>query len=64
MYNVHRLNLFNAMNPTLFANDLLNVNDREMVQLLLYGHEKLPFHANQTILKATINFIEMTTRFS
>ena len=64
IYNVHRLNLFQTLHPTLLANNLLNLNDREMVRLLLYGHEKLPFHANQIIVKATINFIEMTTRFS
>ena len=39
----------------LLANDLQNLNDREMVRLLLYGHEKLLFHANQNIVKATIN---------
>ena len=64
LYIVHRLNFFQTINPILLANDLLNLNDREMVRLLLYGHENLPFHANQIILKATIKFIEMTARFS
>ena len=64
IYNIHRLSLFQTLNPTLLANDLQNLNDREMVRLLLYGHEKLQLHENQNIVKATINFIEMTTRFS
>ena len=63
IYNVQRLNVFQTVNPILLANDLQNLNDREMVRLLLYGHEKLPLNANQSILKATINFIEMTARF-
>ena len=63
IYNIHRLNFFQYLNPILLANDLQNLNDREMVRLLLYGHEKLPFDTNQNILKATIDFIEMTTRF-
>ena len=64
IHNVHRLNLFQTLNPILLANDLQNLNDREMIRLLLYGHVKLPFYTNQLILKATINFIEKTTRFS
>ena len=63
IYNVQRLDVFQTVNPILLANDLQNLNDREMVRLLLYGHEKLPLNANQSILKATINFIEMTARF-
>ena len=63
IYNVQRLNVFQTVNPILLANDLQNLNDREMVRLLLYGHDKLPLNANQSILKATINFIEMTARF-
>jgi hypothetical protein len=34
-YNVQRLNVFQTVNPILLANDLQNLNDREMVRLLL-----------------------------
>ena len=61
---VHRLVLLQTLNPTLLTNDLHILNDVEMIRLLLYGHDKLPFHTNQTILKATINFIENTSRFA
>ena len=42
IYNVQRLIVFQTVNPILLANDLQNLNDREMVRLLLYGCEKLP----------------------
>ena len=64
IYNVQRLQVFQTVYHILLANDLQKLNDREMVRLLLYGHEKLPLSANQSILNATINFIDMTTRFS
>ena len=63
IFNVCRLNLFENVNPILIANNLQNLNDSEMVSLLLYGHVKLPFLSNQTILKATISYIEKTYRF-
>ena len=64
IYNAHRLGLFQILNPILLDNNLNNLNDIEMGSLLLYGHEKLSFLTNQTIIKANINFIERTTRFS
>ena len=63
-YNVHRQNLFQIVNTILLANDINHLNDLELVRLLLYGHDKLTFHVNQTLLKATMNFIGMTQRFS
>ena len=63
-YNEHRLNLFQTINPILLANNMYNLSDSELVRFLLYGHEKLPHFANQTVLKATINFIEKSSRFS
>ena len=40
------------------------LDDMNLVQLLLYGHEKLKRHENHSILNATINFIKTTSRFS
>ena len=57
IYNAHRLSLFQTLNPILLDNNLYNLNDIEMGSLLLYGHEKLSFRTNQTIIKETINFI-------
>ena len=64
IYNIHRLSLFQTLNPILLANNLHQLNDNEMSSLLLYGHKKVQFHENQVIIKATIYFIEKTSRFS
>ena len=60
----HRRNLFDTLNPILLDKNLGFIDDRNYVQLLLYGHKKLNLHENQSILKATINFIQKTSRFS
>ena len=64
IYDTLRINLLQTLNPILVMNDLQHLNDKEMTRILLYGHEKLSFDANQTILRATINFIGNTLRFS
>ena len=63
-YNEHRHLLFQTLNPILLANDINHRNDCELVKPLLYGHEKLKFLVNQLLLKATVNFIGKTLRFS
>ena len=60
----HRHDLFQVLNPIIFANNIRFIDDNSLVYLLLYGHEKFQFHENQTILKATINFIKKSSRFS
>ena len=59
----HRLDLFQVLNPIIFANNMRFIDDNSLVHLLLYGHEKLKFHENQTIITATINFIKTSSRF-
>jgi len=59
-----RNNLFQTVNPILLENNMRFLDDKHMVHLLLYGHEKVKFLSNQIILKATINFIRNTSRFS
>ena len=60
----HRNVLFQVLNPVMFANNMRFLDDQSLVHLLLYGHEKLKLHENRNILKATINFIKGTLRFS
>ena len=60
----HRHELFQIINPIMFANNMRFLDDNNLVHLLLYGHEKLEFHENKSILKATINFITNSLRFS
>ena len=63
-FHVKRQVLFGNINQILFVNDLNVMNESDLVHLLLYGNKKLKFYENQTILKATINYIRKTDRFS
>ena len=63
LFDEHRTDLFRIVNPILVMNNIA-LNDDEIVHLLLYGHEKLNLCENKNILKATINFINKTLRFS
>ena len=40
------------------------LEDIELVNLILYGNEKLKLEDNQKVLIATINFIRKTSRFT
>ena len=59
-----RRNLFQTINPILLANNMRFLEDKNLMQLLLYGHEKFKLSSNQIVLKATINFIRNTCRFA
>ena len=60
----HRHDIFQILNPIMFANNMRFLDDKTLVHLLLYGHKKLEFHVNESILKSTINFIKNSLRFS
>ena len=63
-YLEHRRKLFETVNQILQAFNVNYPNDCKFLRLLLYGEDKLPLEANKTVLKATINFIDKTSRFS
>ena len=64
IFNTQRDVLFQAINPVLMDNNMINLNDRDLAKLFLYGHEKLKFYENQTILRDVMIFIGKTSRFS
>ena len=41
----------------MLENNLRFLDDKNLVHLLLYGQEKVKFHRNLSVLKATINFV-------
>ena len=41
-----------------------NLSNLELVLKLLYGDERLNFESNKIIIKATLDFIESSKRFS
>ena len=64
LFTTHRKVLLDAVNPILRSNNFPIVDDIELVNLLLYGKEKLKFADNQEVLIATIKFIRNTSRFA
>ena len=50
--------------PILLTNNMHDQIQSEIVNLLLYGDERLNFQDNEAILKATINYIRSTARFN
>ena len=63
-FNLNRKELFQTVNPILVTNNMYPLSDNELVRILLYGHEKLQYRENKTILQAVMNFIGNTSRFS
>ena len=59
-----RRELFQTLNPIMLVNNMPFFDDKILVHLLLYGHDKLKPCENQSILKSTIKFIRKTCRFS
>ena len=56
--------LFQILNPILIANNMRFLDDKNLLELLLYGHAKFKLNENQSTLKTTINYIRTTLRFS
>ena len=63
-FTIHRRTLFGTVNPILRTYNIRFLVDNLFEYLLLYGDEKFKLEENQNILKATINFIRNTNRFS
>ena len=59
-----RRDLLRMVDDILEVNNIYPLNEDKLVELLLYGHKDLHPRVNQTLLKATINFISKTGRFS
>ena len=53
-----------TINPIQLKYTTRFVEDNSLVKLLLYGDEKFKLEDNQNILKATIEFIRDSARFS
>ena len=61
---IPRRALMNTINPLLTSFKLNNVRDDELVRILLYGNNSFNFTENKVLLKATINFMRLSNRFS
>ena len=62
-YDIHRRDLLDSVNTILRPHGLSNPPNKELLQILLYGHEKLPFDSNTNIIDATLKYIQASERF-
>ena len=62
-YDVKRCDLLSCVNAILLPRGLLNLSNKELLKVILYGHEQLPFDLNAKTLTATINYIQDSKRF-
>ena len=62
-YDIHRRDLLDSVNAILRPHGLSNPSNKELSQILLYGHEKLTFNSNTNILEATLKCIQASERF-
>ena len=62
-YDQERRDLLNSVNAILRPHGLTNLTNETLLQILLYGHEKLSFDLNTKILEATLNYIHASERF-
>eukprot|EP00794_Sanderia_malayensis_P002002 gene2002-2277_t len=62
-FEVDRRSLLNNVNRILLRHNLVNPSNKDLLRIILYGHEQLTFDANAKLLKATLEFIHVTKRF-
>ena len=63
LYIEERRELFEVVNPIIESSNLLMDENIKLVNLLLYGHEKLRERDNYKVTNATLKFIQNTGRF-
>ena len=63
-YYLQRNSLLSHVQATLLSCGLSNLSNEDLVSIILYGDERLPLKSNKAIIKATLEFIESSKRFS
>ena len=63
-YHLQRNSLLSRVQAILLSCGLLNLSNEELVLIILYADERLPFESNRAIIRATLEFIESSKRFS
>ena len=62
-YCTIRRDLLTCVNDILYQNGFRNLSNEVLLQIILYGHEKLPYDSNANILSMTIQYIHDSKRF-
>ena len=55
--------LLNGLNAILPPCDISNLSNELLIELILYGNERLPFDVNKRLIEAILKFIHTTKRF-
>ena len=63
-YHQQRNSLLSRVQSVLLSCGLSDLSNVEFVSILLYGDERLHFESNKISIKATLDFIESSKRFS
>ena len=51
------------LNAILPPCDISNLSNELLIELILYGNERLPFDVNKRLIEATLKFIHATKHF-
>ena len=62
-YDASRRDLLNSVKVILLSHGLISLSNEELLKVILYGHEQLPFDSNAQILTATLKYIQASKRF-
>ena len=61
--NSPRRELLNGLNAILPPSDISNLSNELLVELILYGNERLPPGVNKRLIGATLEYTHATKRF-
>ena len=62
-YNTDRLDLLSSVDALLLPHALVNLPNKDSLEIVLYGHEKLSFDSNTKIPESTLRYIRASERF-
>ena len=62
-YCTIRRDLVTCVNNILYQYGFRDLNNEELLQIILHGHDKLPYDSNAKILSMTIQYIHDSKRF-
>ena len=61
-YDTDRRDLLDNVRAILQPHGLTNLSNEALLQIILYGHEKLSLNSNTKILEATLKYIQTSER--
>ena len=64
LFHLERNTLLSRVRPELLLHGISDLSIKELVSIILYGDERLPFESNRIIIKATLDFTDSSSRFS